>query len=239
MSTKLLHEHMKAQDFAQNFRILNATWDLPSAGRNPAKEHIDARIPGSVFFDIDYCSEKSTSLPHMLPTAEQFQDYVSDLGVTNSHHIILYDNHPKFGKKSGFIAEFHPEMVKGFERIKEIVEAKNAYQIVDARPNGRFHGTSPEPRPEIPSGHMPGSLSVPFMECLNESRELKSANEIQSLFKEKGVDLGRDMIASCGSGVSACILALSVYVSSNKEIPVYDGSWTEWATRIPALIEKD
>ena len=97
MSTKFLHEQMKAQDFAQNFLILDATWDLPSAGRNPAKEHIGARIPGSMFFDIDYCSEKSTSLPHMLPTAEQFQDYVSDLGVTNSHHIILYDNHPKFG----------------------------------------------------------------------------------------------------------------------------------------------
>ena len=143
------------------------------------------------------------------------------------------------GNQSGFIAKFHPEMVKGFERIKEIVEARNAFQIVDARPGGRFHGTSPEPRPEIPSGHMPGSLSVPFMECLNESRELKSADELQSLFMEKGVDLGKDMVASCGSGVSACILALSVYVSSNKDIPVYDGSWTEWATKIPSLIEKD
>ena len=111
-------------------------------------------------------------------------------------------------------------------------------QIVDARPSGRFNGTAPEPRADISSGHMPHSYNVPFMDCLKENRELKSQEELLNLFKSNDVDVEKNLVATCGSGVSACIVALSVFASCGKEIPVYDGSWVEWATKEPLNIIK-
>ena len=112
-------------------------------------------------------------------------------------------------------------------------------QVVDARPSGRFRGTAPEPRPDITSGHIPKSLNVPFIDCLGENRLMKSPEELRKLLKANGVDLSKEMIASCGSGVSACIVALAAKVCNDKEVPVYDGSWVEWATKEPDNIVKE
>ena len=97
VSTHVLNDQMKLHDFDQRFRVIDASWDLPSAARNTYLEHMEKRIPGSRFFCIDECSDKQSSLPHMLPSTNNFQQYMTLLGVSNHHHVIIYDNSPKFG----------------------------------------------------------------------------------------------------------------------------------------------
>ena len=97
VSTHFLYDQMKFLDFDKKYRILDASWDLPSAARNTYLEHIKERIPGSKFFSIDECCDKQTKLPHMLPSASIFQEYMTLLGVSNDHHVIIYDNSARFG----------------------------------------------------------------------------------------------------------------------------------------------
>ena len=137
-----------------------------------------------------------------------------------------------------FTSTYKPELVKDINFIKENMISDSVNQIVDARPSRRFEGVDPEPRPDISSGHMPNAYNVPFMDCLKENRELKSKEELLSTFKANGVDIDGNIVATCGSGVTACIVALSIFTCNGKEIPVYDGSWVEWATKEPSNIVK-
>ena len=141
-------------------------------------------------------------------------------------------------EKPKFVAKYRPELVRDITFIKENIQSDTGSQIVDARPRGRFQGHDPEPRPDISSGHMPNSHNMPFMDCLKKNRELKSKEELLNTFKSNGVDVNKDLVASCGSGVSACVVALSAFVCNGKEVPVYDGSWVEWATKEPGSIVK-
>lgn len=99
VSTNFLKQQMdqKESSDSDRFKVIDASWDLPSAGRDTEKEHIANRIKGARFFNIDACCDKTTDLPHMLPKTEDFERYVTNLGVCNHHHVILYDNSPKFG----------------------------------------------------------------------------------------------------------------------------------------------
>ena len=97
ISTHFLKQQMDQKDFSDRFRVIDASWDLPSAGRDTEKEHLERRIKGARFFNIDACCDKTTDLPHMLPNTEDFERYVTNLGISNNHHVILYDNSPKFG----------------------------------------------------------------------------------------------------------------------------------------------
>ena len=97
VSTHFLNDQMGLCDFRKKYRIIDASWDLPTAGRNTYLEHINKRIPGSRFFDIDKCCDEQCSLPHMLPSPSIFQQYMTLLGVSNEHHVIIYDNSAKFG----------------------------------------------------------------------------------------------------------------------------------------------
>ncbi len=112
-------------------------------------------------------------------------------------------------------------------------------QVVDARSPGRFAGTDPEPRPELSSGHMPGSLSLPFNTLLNKDGTLKAKPELTLVFKSAGVDLTEPIITTCGSGVTAAIPYLALTVLGHPKIALYDGSWSEWAATEGAPIEKD
>ncbi len=111
-------------------------------------------------------------------------------------------------------------------------------QLVDARSRGRFAGTDPEPRPELSSGHMPDSLSLPFGELLNDDGTLKPPAELTQAFELAGVDLGRPIVTSCGSGVTAAIPYLALTVLEHPNISLYDGSWSEWAATDGMPIEK-
>jgi len=101
-------------------------------------------------------------------------------------------------------------------------------QILDARSLGRFNSTEPEPRREIRSGHIPSSKSLPYSSLLN-GPELKSKAELQQLFKEVNTE-PKELVFSCGSGITACVLALGASVAEYEKLAVYDGSWTEWGS---------
>ncbi len=101
-------------------------------------------------------------------------------------------------------------------------------QIIDARAPGRFRGEEPEPRPGLRAGRIPGSLNVHYREVLNEDGTLKSPQELRAVFEAAGVDLSKPAITTCGSGVTAAILALALERIGHRRHAVYDGSWAEW-----------
>jgi thiosulfate/3-mercaptopyruvate sulfurtransferase len=101
-------------------------------------------------------------------------------------------------------------------------------QIVDARSAARFAGAEPEPRAGLRAGHIPGSVNVPYREVLNPDGTMKSPEALRALFAAAGVDLGRPIVNTCGSGVTACILDLAQQRAGARRTAVYDGSWTEW-----------
>lgn len=111
--------------------------------------------------------------------------------------------------------------------------------VIDARPAGRFRGAEPEPRPNMPSGHMPGAVNVPSSQLLNADHTMKSADELRALFVGAGVDLRKPLVTTCGSGVSACALALALARIGCWGAQVYDGSWCEWTSLEGALIVRE
>ena len=107
-------------------------------------------------------------------------------------------------------------------------------QILDARSPGRFSGAEPEPRPGLASGHMPTAINLPFGTLIDhECGELLPAEQLRQVLATQGVDLDRPTITSCGSGITACILALALFVLGRESVAVYDGSWTEWGSQQP------
>lgn len=131
-----------------------------------------------------------------------------------------------------FVADFQAERVRGIGDVKRIVrQGGGGALILDARARGRFDGTAPEPRPGLPSGHMPGAASLPYTELLNADQTMKDNLALHALFAAAGVTAERPVVTSCGTGVTACILALGLLQAGFPEPAVYDGSWTEWASR--------
>ena len=126
---------------------------------------------------------------------------------------------------------------RNIEDMKRNLETRRE-QVVDARSQGRFAGTDPEPRPALSSGHIPGSLSLPFVELLNEDGTLKALPELTRIFESAGVNLAQPIVTICGSGVTAAIPYLALTVLGHNKIALYDGSWSEWAATDGAPIEK-
>lgn len=126
-----------------------------------------------------------------------------------------------------------PKLVANLEAVTELL-ASGMAQVVDARSAARFRGEAPEPRASLRSGHMPGALNLPFNEVVNADGTLKTATELKDVFAH--VDLERPIVTTCGSGVTASVLALALARLGRFDVAVYDGSWTEWGGRTDTAV---
>jgi thiosulfate/3-mercaptopyruvate sulfurtransferase len=115
--------------------------------------------------------------------------------------------------------------------------ARRTVQVLDARSAGRFAGTEPEPRAGLRGGHIPGSLSLPYETLYRPDGTLKPPNELREAVTAAGVDLDRPVVTTCGSGVTASVLALVLYLIGRRDVAVYDGSWSEWGSRSDTPVE--
>ncbi|XP_057957402.1 thiosulfate/3-mercaptopyruvate sulfurtransferase 1, mitochondrial [Malania oleifera] len=134
-----------------------------------------------------------------------------------------------------FRTKFQPHLVWTLEQVKKNIEEKT-HQHIDARSKARFDGAAPEPRKGIRSGHVPGSKCIPFPQMLDASQTLLPVDELKKRFDQEGISLDSPVVTSCGTGVTACILALGLHRLGQSEVSVYDGSWTEWGAHSDAPV---
>ncbi len=135
---------------------------------------------------------------------------------------------PPVPRERHFTARLNTMAVRELGQIQRIVERGNE-QIIDARSYGRFHGLEPEPRDGLKGGHIPGSINIPTADLFDPANgTLLPAEEIKEILSEANVDLHKPVTTTCGSGITACVLALALYMLGHRGVAVYDGSWTEW-----------
>ncbi|KAJ7948969.1 Sulfurtransferase [Quillaja saponaria] len=293
VSVDWLHANLKDPDI----KILDASWYLPDEQRNPIQEYQVAHVPGALFFDVDGISDRSTNLPHMLPSEEAFAAAASALGIENKDGVVVYDGKGIFSaarvwwmfrvfghnkvwvldgglptwRASGYDVEssassdtilkasaaseviekvykgqavgpvtfqtkFQPNLIWTLEQVRKNIEEKS-HQHIDARSKPRFDGGAPEPRKGIRSGHVPGSKCIPFAQVLDASQTLLPPDELKKRFDQEGISVESPVVTSCGTGVTACILALGLYRLGKADVAVYDGSWTEWGAHSETPVE--
>jgi len=130
-----------------------------------------------------------------------------------------------------FTARSQSVLVRDLDQVRGSLQRKTE-QVVDARSAGRFKGSDPEPRKALRSGHMPGAVNVPYTQLLDpKEKTFLPAEKLAEQFRAAGVDLKKPIVTSCGSGVTACVLALGLYLIGRDDVAVYDGSWSEWGGR--------
>ncbi|XP_076866656.1 3-mercaptopyruvate sulfurtransferase-like isoform X1 [Brachyhypopomus gauderio] len=130
-------------------------------------------------------------------------------------------------ERTNFKTSINASWVKTYEDVLENITSKK-FQLVDARVEGQFRGTEPEPREDTEPGHIPGSVNMPFPSFMDSSGFERPVEELTEFFHQVGVDLQKPIWVTCSSGVTACHIALGAYLCGRKDVCLYDGSWTEW-----------
>jgi thiosulfate/3-mercaptopyruvate sulfurtransferase len=251
--------------------VLDASWYLPTTGRDARAEYRAGHIPSALFFDLDAASDHASPLPHMLPSEQDFTERMSALGVDDGDDIVVYDGsgvnlsaarawwmfrtfgHDRAALLDGgvrkwreegrpvesgertpprgsFRARLRPGRVWDLLTVRRALET-GAIQVVDARSAGRFSGSEPEPRRGLRGGHIPGSLNVPHQQLVRPDGTMLPVPELRRRIEAAGLDLARPIVATCGSGVSACAVIHALHLLGADDVALYDGSWTEWAGR--------
>jgi thiosulfate/3-mercaptopyruvate sulfurtransferase len=129
-----------------------------------------------------------------------------------------------------FTARLDRSAVRSLENLRAVL-ASGAEQVVDMRSAGRFAATEPEPRPGLRGGHIPGSRNLPFTELVAPDGTVLPRSELERRIAAAGVDPDRRIIATCGSGTSACTLIHALHLLGRTGVSLYDGAWTEWGGR--------
>ena len=266
VSTDWLLKHLDDPDL----RVVDASWYLPAAGRDPKVDYAEARIPGAVFFDIDEIADLDSPFPHMLPSPEKFASRARRLGLGDGNRIVVYDGSgifsaarvwwmfrvyghddvsvldggfpkwqsegkpisdlPEIGRERHFTARYNSMMVRDIRQVQSACQTGRE-QIVDARSPGRFTAAEPEPREGLRGGHIPDSLNLPHSKLFGEDGLFLEGQALRAAFEEAGVDLNKPVVTTCGSGVTAAVLALGLHLLGHRNVAVYDGSWSEWGSR--------
>jgi thiosulfate/3-mercaptopyruvate sulfurtransferase len=144
--------------------------------------------------------------------------------------------HSQPATRGHFTPRLQKTMIRDFPAMQSNLDS-HAEQVVDARSPTRFRGEEPEPRAGVRPGHIPGSMNVYYADVLTAEGTMRPAAELKRLFAERGVDIERPIVTSCGSGITASILSLALDVAGAKETALYDGSWSEWGARAGAPVE--
>ncbi len=266
VSAQWLFEHLHTP----NLIILDASLraSVNGGGIDPALA--DARIGHAVHFDIDErVCDRTSPLPHTMPTPEHFAAEVRRLGVNRDSTVVIYDKrglhsaprawwmfkvmgHDNVAVLDGglpawqhagyplhrtpaplpaagnFTAAFVAHRLRSASDVLARLDGEHHATVLDARPPARFAGHAPEPRAGLRSGHMPHAINIPFEQELRDGKLLPRP-ELAALFAARiGDNTERELIASCGSGVTACLLLLAAYCIGYRTLALYDGSWSEW-----------
>ena len=264
-----LHEIMQDPQGSKSLKVLDATFVLPNSNIDPKSNFSNSHINQAQFFDIEAISEPNVSLPHMLPSAELFEQAVSGLGIKNSDMVVVYGQSGLimgparvwwmfryFGHnnicvldgglpawinagyettdqpttdviKTNFKAVAYHHLLSNKEQVKTASKNKTAV-IMDARPQSRFNGEDPEPRKGVQPGHIVNSINIPASQLVNpDTGCLKPDDELKQIF-EPHLKTNTPIITTCGSGITACVIALALFNIGTKNASVYDGSWAEY-----------
>ncbi|MEM7668548.1 MAG: 3-mercaptopyruvate sulfurtransferase [Pseudomonadota bacterium] len=146
------------------------------------------------------------------------------------------EDDPVDPRERHFTGRRNSAMVRDVTQIAGTTKLRTE-QIVDARSPGRYRGEEAEPRPGLRAGHIPGAMNVHYRTLLNSDQTMKTPDETRAIFEAAGVDLGQQIVTSCGSGVTAAILTLALHRMGHTRNAVYDGSWVEWGAYPDLAVE--
>jgi thiosulfate/3-mercaptopyruvate sulfurtransferase len=145
------------------------------------------------------------------------------------------DGAPSPGERH-FTARANSFLVRDLQQMQANLKSRRE-QVLDARARARFEGSAAELWPGRRAGHIPGSRNLPYTELAKTDGTLKSPAELRELYAKAGIDLAKPVVTSCGSGITAAVLALGLEVAGAKNVAVYDGSWAEWG--LPEIAGRD
>lgn len=135
-----------------------------------------------------------------------------------------------------FTARLDPRWVRDLTAMRANLSSKRE-QVADARSPSRFAGTAPEPRPGLRPGHLPGSRNLPYTDLVGADGTILPKAQLRGRFAAAGLDLSQPIVATCGSGTSACALVLALEHLGHHQSAVYDGAWSEWGGRADTPVE--